>query len=77
MSQELGGMSIEDYFTTLRLAQMYCLEVEDRSLIPVFSPPGAHKIVVGIALGYPDLDHPANAFRSEREPLEQFVRWIG
>jgi nitroreductase len=37
----------------------------------------AHKIVVGIALGYPDLDHPANAFRSEREPLEQFVRWIG
>lgn len=37
----------------------------------------AHKIVAGIALGYPDLDHPANAFRSEREPLEQFVRWIG
>ena len=40
MSQELGGMSIEDYFTTLGLAPMYCLEVEDRSLMPVF-PPGA------------------------------------
>jgi nitroreductase len=36
----------------------------------------SHKIVVGLALGYPDLDHPANAFRTEREPLEKFVQWI-
>ncbi len=36
----------------------------------------SHKIVVGLALGYPDLDHPANAFRTEREPLETFVKWI-
>jgi phage repressor protein C with HTH and peptisase S24 domain len=40
MSQELGGMSIEDYFTTLGLAPMYCLEVEDRSMMPAF-PPGS------------------------------------
>jgi nitroreductase len=37
----------------------------------------AHKIVVGLALGYPDAAAPANAFRTEREPLEKFVRWIG
>ncbi|MFI5355568.1 MAG: nitroreductase, partial [Desulfobaccales bacterium] len=36
----------------------------------------SHKIVVGLALGYPDLDHPANAFRTEREPLDKFVQWI-
>ncbi len=36
----------------------------------------SHKIVVGLALGYPDPDHPANAFRTEREPLEKFVQWI-
>ncbi|HEY9073091.1 MAG TPA: nitroreductase family protein [Desulfobaccales bacterium] len=36
----------------------------------------SHKIVVGLALGYPDLAHPANAFRTEREPLEKFVQWI-
>jgi nitroreductase len=35
-----------------------------------------HKIVVGIALGYPDLKAPANAFRTEREPLEKFVKWV-
>ncbi len=35
-----------------------------------------HKIVVGVALGYPDAACPANAFRTEREPLEKFVQWI-
>jgi nitroreductase len=35
-----------------------------------------HKIVVGIALGYPDAQAPANAYRTEREPLEKLVRWI-
>jgi nitroreductase len=35
----------------------------------------AHKIVVGLALGYPDLGATANAFRTEREPLEKFVIW--
>ena len=36
----------------------------------------SHRIVVGIALGYPDAAAPANAFRTEREPLEKFVQWI-
>lgn len=36
----------------------------------------SHKIVVGLALGYPDLDHPANIFRTEREPLDKFVQWV-
>ncbi len=36
----------------------------------------AHKIVVGLALGYPEEEAPANTFRTEREPLEKFVQWI-
>jgi len=39
--------------------------------------PPTHKIVVGIALGYPDAAAPANAFRTDREPLEKFVQWVG
>ena len=35
-----------------------------------------HKIVVGVALGHPDPQAPANAFRTEREPLGKFVRWV-
>jgi nitroreductase len=38
--------------------------------------PASHKIAVGIALGYPDPAAPANAFRTDREPLEKFVCWV-
>jgi len=30
-----------------------------------------------VALGYPDPDSPVNAYRSPREELEAFVRWVG
>jgi len=32
--------------------------------------------VVGLALGYPDPQAPANAFRTHREPLDKFVTWV-
>ncbi len=36
----------------------------------------SHKIVVGVALGYPDTAAAANIFRTEREPLEKLVQWM-
>ena len=39
--------------------------------------PDGRKLVVGIALGYPDPEAPANAFRTDREPLEKWVTWVG
>lgn len=39
--------------------------------------PESDRIIIGIAIGYPDLDAPVNDFRSDREPLEAFVRWVG
>ena len=35
--------------------------------------PEEWKVVGGLALGWPDMAHPANGYRTEREPLEQFV----
>jgi len=37
----------------------------------------SQKIVIGIAIGYPDWDFPANKLVSEREPLENVVTWLG
>lgn len=34
-------------------------------------------IVIGIAIGYPDLDAAVNKFKSTREPLDAFVAWHG
>lgn len=38
--------------------------------------PENKNVVIGLALGYPDWDIPINRFKSPRESLEKFVRWI-
>jgi nitroreductase len=38
--------------------------------------PENKKVVIGVALGYPDWDIPINRFKSQRDHLEKFVRWI-
>lgn len=39
--------------------------------------PDSKRIVVGIALGYPDPDAKINAYQSDRVGLEEFTRWFG
>jgi len=38
--------------------------------------PENKNVVIGLALGYADWDIPINRFKSPREPLKEFVRWI-
>jgi hypothetical protein len=45
-----------------------------RSLL---SLPESKRMVLGVALGYPDLSKPAATFRSGREPMEALVTWHG
>jgi len=42
----------------------------------VLNIPENKNVVIGIALGYPDQESPINRFKSHREDLEKFVRWI-
>jgi nitroreductase len=39
--------------------------------------PENKKIIIAIAIGYPDWDFPANALKCGRESLESNTRWIG
>lgn len=39
--------------------------------------PSSKKIIISIAIGYPDEDFPANKIRSKREPVENFITWCG
>lgn len=41
------------------------------------SLPDSKKVVLGIAVGYPDPGAPVNRSRSRREPLKELVRWRG
>jgi nitroreductase len=38
--------------------------------------PETDRIIMGMAIGYPDWDAPVNQFRSEREPFGNLVRWV-
>lgn len=39
--------------------------------------PRSKRIVIAIAIGYPDWDFPANAVETEREGLEEITTWVG
>jgi nitroreductase len=43
----------------------------------LFSIPESKKLVVGISIGYPDWDFPANKLQTPREPLENILTWHG
>ena len=43
----------------------------------VLGIPESKLIVLGVAIGYPDMDAPVNNSQSQREPLETFVNWHG
>jgi nitroreductase len=39
--------------------------------------PESERIIIGIAIGYPDGDFPANKLETKREPVENTVDWYG
>ena len=43
----------------------------------VLELPDSKLMVIAIAIGYPDWNHPLNRFRSERAPLSEIAHWYG
>jgi nitroreductase len=39
--------------------------------------PESKRIIIAIAIGYPDWDFPANKVESEREPIKNVTTWLG
>ena len=39
--------------------------------------PESKRVIIGIAIGYPDWEHPHNSLRTEREPIKKLVTWCG
>lgn len=38
--------------------------------------PESKRLVLGISIGYPDMDSPANAFRTDRSKIDEIVTWM-
>lgn len=43
----------------------------------MFDVPDSKRMIVGLAVGYPDLSSRAANFRTDREPIENLVKWYG
>ena len=43
----------------------------------IASIPESKRVIIGIAIGYPDWESPLNSLRTEREPVEKLVTWRG
>jgi nitroreductase len=43
----------------------------------ILSIPEDGRVIVGIALGYPEPDFPLNRFERKRAELSEFVKWVG
>jgi nitroreductase len=41
-----------------------------------FSIPDDRKVLLGMSFGYPDLEHPANAYRTSRARSSEVVTWV-
>jgi len=78
---DLGAMAQTICLVALNYGLGTCIERQGtmypevvRSLTGI---PASKRIVISIAIGYPDWDFPANALKTEREPVEGFVTWCG
>ena len=60
-------------FGTCPIGLITAYEDEIKDLLNI---PENKKVVIGVALGHPDWDIPINRFKSQRDQLEKFVRWI-
>jgi len=56
---------------TIGLINAYEEEIKE-----VLNIPENKDVVIGIALGYPDLESPANEFKTPRDTIDSFVKWF-
>ncbi len=38
--------------------------------------PATERLIISIAVGYPDWSHPANRMNTKRDPIDETVRWV-
>ena len=58
---------------TCSIGLIIAYEDEIKDLLNI---PENKNVVIGVALGYPDSNIPINRFKSQRDNLEKFIRWI-
>jgi len=78
---DLGAVIQTICLTALHFGLGTCIEVQGTMYPKVLREyahiPESKRIIMAIAIGYPDWDFPANKVESEREPIKNFTTWLG
>jgi len=72
----LGYFVLVSHASGLATCPIGLITAYEDEIKEVLNIPENKKVAVGIALGYPDPGCPINRFKSVRDGLEKFVRWI-
>lgn len=78
---DIGALIQTICLTALHFGLGTCIE-DQGTMYPAVLRKYAHipeskRIIVAIAIGYPDWDFPANKVESEREPIKNITTWLG
>jgi len=72
----LGYLALTAHEFGLGTCPIGLISAYEDEIKDVLNIPENKNVVIGVALGYPDWDAPINRFKSQRDDLEKFVRWI-
>ncbi|MEW6423259.1 MAG: nitroreductase [Bacillota bacterium] len=78
---DIGAIANTISLAALKYGLGTCIEIQGISYPDVIRKftrlPESKRIVIGIAIGYPDWDYPANSLNTDREPVENITTWHG
>ena len=78
---DIGALMQSICLTALHFGLGTCIEDQGTMYPDVLRKhahiPESKRIVIAIAIGYPDWDFPANKLETEREPIENITTWLG
>jgi nitroreductase len=72
----LGYLALTAHAFGLGTCPIGLISAYEDEIKDLLNIPENKNVVIGVALGCPDWDVPVNRFKSQRDDLEKFVRWI-
>jgi len=72
----LGFITLTAYSFGLGTCPIGLINAYEDDMKELLNIPDNKDVAIGIALGHPDWDSPVNKFKTPREGLKSFVRWI-
>ena len=72
----LGYLVLTAYSLGLESCPIGLISAYEDEIKEILDIPENKDVVIGVAIGHADPDNPINSFKTPREGLESFVRWI-